>query len=172
MWSLSSARIVRYALAPALSLWVAGAGCMFGCQGSVADATHRTADAPQDSHQVTLVASEHSCSAGKSHGCCAKNPGGSSNKPNPAAQGSDTAGAKSTTLIKPANPSSGMKDCPLALSRAAVAKSRSIEVRSAPAIAHSIFSSGNSPELRILLASPPRLRNRGHTYLRCCVFLI
>jgi len=153
------------------------------CLAARAGYTNRSAYAePHSEPNFTLVVSEHSCSSGKSHGCCAKNPGspsgqpswgGSSNETKPEAQGNGTADTKSATLITPGNPSSGMKDCPLAVSRAAVAaKSRSIEVRAAPAIAHSTFPSATSFEQTISLSSPRRLPNRGHTYLRCCVFLI
>ncbi len=180
MWSLSSARIVRYVLAPVLSLWVAGVGCVFGCEGRVASATNRSAYAERHSeHKFTLVVSEHSCSSGKSHG---KNPGSPASRPRrsrspneskPEAQRDGTAETKSTTLITPGKPSSGMKDCPLALSRTAVAtKSRSIEVKAAPAIAHLAFPSATSFDQTISLSSPRRFPNRGHTYLRCCVFLI
>ncbi len=180
MWSLSSARIIRYVLAPVLSLWVAGVGCVFGCEGKVASATNRRVDAERHSeHKFILAVSEHSCSSGKSP---SKNPGspanrprpgGSSNETKPEAQRNGPAETKSTTLVTPGKPSSGMKDCPLAVSRTAVAaKSRGIEVKAAPAIAHLAFPSALSFDQTISLSSPRRFPNRGHTYLRCCVFLI
>jgi len=178
MWSSSSARIVRYVLAPALSVWVAGVGCIFGCEGRVLGATHDSSYAERHDYQKFTLAAKHSCSSAKSHG---KNPGspvgqarrrGSSNETKPEAQKNGTAETKSTTLITPGKPSSGMKDCPLAVSRAAVAAKSGIEVKVAPAIAHSPFLSATSFDQTISLSSSRRLPNRGHTYLRCCVFLI
>ena len=165
MWSISSARIVRVVLAPALSLWVAGVGCLLGCEGRVAAATKPGSDAGH--HNATLVGTGHACSSRKSHSCCANG----KTKLKPEAEPNKSA---NTTLITVRKSSSGMmQDCPLAINRAAVAaKIRSVEVSATSAIGLSTFHAGGFHEQTIPLSTPPRLPNRGHTYLRCCVFLI
>jgi hypothetical protein len=170
MRSFTSTRIVRFVLAPMLSLWLAGAGCMMGCEGMVAAAATVPSSNPENhsghpDRKATIVAPGHACSSG-SHSCCAKTgetkteENGSSNE--------------DTTLITLGGSSSGMmKDCPLAMSRAVIAaKIRNNEVAAAPAIAHSILPAENLLERTSPISPPTRLLNRGHTYLRCCVFLI
>lgn len=171
MLFLSSSRIVRFVLAPVLSIWVGGAGCLLGCEGMVAAAaTDASAEASQHSaHVSALVASGHACSSGEvnnSHDCCKKKSGVAQYKTKePIAGGA---------VITPTSSSSGlMKDCPFAVSKAAVVnKARNGEMSVAPALAHSILAPDNSPEQKGPLSAPARLPNRGHTYLRCCVFLI
>lgn len=186
MLSLSSFRIVRFLLAPLLILWAAGAGCMLGCEGMVAaaaaaapaaDGQNASRSQPSD-HRSTIVASGHACSSGgssasssgeinKSHNCCKK----SSTDVEPRAPRLSTGEA---TLIQSGASSSGMmKDCPLAGSKAVVVtKSRGSQMNASPAIAHSFLPAQNSLEQPTPLSTPPLLPNRGHTYLRCCVFLI
>ncbi len=76
--SLPSTRIVRFVLAPILSLWIAGAGCMIGCEGMVATAA-TVPSSSQEKHsghhsgqKASIVASGHACSSSGSHSCCAK----------------------------------------------------------------------------------------------------
>ena len=173
MRTLTSTKIVRFVLAPLLILWVAGGGCLIGCEGMVAAA----ATAPISStvkhsghhseRKTAIVASGHACSSSGSHSCCAKNTA----ETKPKAQRTSPA---DTTLIKSDRPSSGMMEgCPLAVGRAAfAAKGRKDEVSAAPALAHSVLPAENFLEQTAPLSTPPRLPNRGHTYLRCCVFLI
>lgn len=173
MRTLTSTRIVRLILAPLLSLWVAGAGCMMGCEGMVAAAATipgSTSSKHSDQHagrKASIVASGHACSSSGSHSCCARNAGVT--KPE----------AKQTSksdfaLVTLGGSSSGMmKDCPLAVSRAAIAaKIRINEVAAAPVLANSILPAESFLEQTAPLFTPLRLPNRGHTYLRCCVFLI
>ncbi|HVQ39287.1 MAG TPA: hypothetical protein VMS31_17235 [Pyrinomonadaceae bacterium] len=70
--------------------------------------------------------------------------------------------------------SSGMmKDCHLAASKAAVvSKSRGDEVSAPQAVANSYRPDRKSPEQPAPLSATLQLPNRGHTYLRCCAFLI
>jgi hypothetical protein len=172
MRTLASTRIVRFALAPLLGLWMAGAGCMMGCEGMVAAATTVPSNTPekhsghQSGQRATIVAAGHACSSSGSHGCCAKNAGESK----PAAE---QPSKSDTTLVIVGGPSSGMVNCPLAVSRAAIAaKIRNNEVAAAPALAHSILPAESFLEQTAPLSTRLRLPNRGHTYLRCCVFLI
>ncbi len=167
MRTLTSTRIVRFVLAPLLSLWIAGAGCMMGCEGIVAAAATVASSISMHSvhhseQNATIVASGHACSSSG-----AKN---ASETKSAVKQTSKSA----TTLVTLGGSSSGMmKDCPLAVSRAAIAsKTRNNEIAAAPVLAHSILPAENAVERTSPLSTPLRLPNRGHTYLRCCVFLI
>ena len=176
MWTLSSSRIVRFLLAPLLSFWVAGAGCMLGCQGMVAAATANRQSSSHSGHGgAPIVASGHACSSGgpsaeasrESHDCCKT----STTEAKPQAEGLSP--GVPSMLQSGASSSGTMKECPLAGSKVAVvAKSRSGGVPAAQLIAHSYRPAQNFLEQPTPLSSTPLLPNRGHTYLRCCVFLI
>ncbi len=181
MWAFSSSKIVRFLLAPLLSLWVAGAGCMLGCEGMVASAAAggiEQSGALDSEHGSTIVASGHACSSGGSsaassdelngsHNCCKKG----TTEVQPKAQ---QASPSAVTLIQSgASSSSAMKDCPLAGSKeAVVTKSRRGDASATPSVAHSYLPAQKFLEQPTPLSTLPRLPNRGHTYLRCCVFLI
>ncbi len=168
MWRLSSSRILRLTLAPALSLWVAGAGCMLGCEGMVATAAAELSDAASHHEESsTIVATGHACSSGdvaQSHDCCK-----GTAKSQPASARVTDAALPSATESH----SSTMNACPLAVSRAAVASKTRVGDTSEPAaVQQSLLSSDLMREQTTPLSPPLRLPNRGHTYLRCCVFLI
>ncbi len=171
--NLPSTRIVRFVLVPILSLWISGAGCMLGCEGMVAAAATVPGSISEKNsghhsgQRATIVASGKACSSGGSHSCCAKNAGDTK----PLAKRTSKS---DTTLITVGGSSSGkMKDCPLAVGRAAIpAKIRLNEVIAAPVFAHSILPAENVQGRTSPLFIQARLPNRGHTYLRCCVFLI
>jgi hypothetical protein len=67
-----------------------------------------------------------------------------------------------------------MMDCPLAVNAsAALSKARPDLSNLSLTPARVTDSLPNKPEQTVALSSSPlRLPNRGHTYLRCCVFLI
>jgi len=172
MRTLTSTRIIRFLLAPLLSFWVAGGGCLIGCEGIVAAAaivpSSRTeTHSGHSGSKATIVASGHACSSSGSHSCCSKN----ANEAKPAAK---QISKSNTTLATVGGSSSGMMEgCPLAVGKAAVAaKIRKDEVSAAPAISHPALPAENFLEQTSPLSTPARLPNRGHTYLRCCVFLI
>jgi hypothetical protein len=183
MWAFSSSKIVRFLLAPLLSFWVAGAGCMLGCEGMVAAAAagaieQNGSGGLHSEHSSTIVASGHACSSGgssaassgevnKSHNCCKK--GTTEVKPK-----TQRVSPSAVTLIESGASSSGtMKDCPLAGSKeAVVTKSRRGDASASPAVAHSYLPAQKLLEQLTPLSNLPLLPNRGHTYLRCCVFLI
>ena len=169
MRKFSPVKIVRLLLATSLSLWVAGAGCILGCEGMLASAANGGTNETHHSEDQTVVASGHACSSGeakKSHDCCKKS--AESVKPATPTNNSNAA------LFELSGSSSGaMNGCPLAVSRASVvAKTRENDFKSATAPAQSILPDLNSAERTAPLSAPLRLPNRGHTYLRCCVFLI
>ncbi len=175
MWALSSVKLIRYVLVPTLSLWIAGAGCMLGCEGMVAAAASRSVGAASHSnHSLSIVASGHACSSAKSHECCAKNKDEAGPKSHSLkSYSSYSKDTGNTPLVAPDRSSSGMMNCPLAVGRvAAAAKARSVDASDSAALPASPFAADTSHEQTARLSTPLRLPNRGHTYLRCCVFLI
>jgi hypothetical protein len=186
MWSLSSSKIVRFVLAPMLSLWITGAGCMLGCEGMVATAAAASSEAGSSSlhsgHRSTIVATGHACSSkgpaavssevgNQSHNCCKKDRTEPQTEHKPDIRPSN---ASAATTFQSGASSSGMTgDCPLAGSKnAVVTKGRRSEASASQVVAHSYLPAQNFLEQPSPLSTPRLLPNRGHTYLRCCVFLI
>lgn len=168
MRTATSNRIVRFVLAPMLILWVGGAGCLIGCEGMVAVAA-TVADPHQARHsgrKPTMVPSGATCSSSGSQSCCAR---GAVEPKRPVKRSSESYSA----LDAISGSSSGMmRDCPLAVEKAITPKERDGQVVFAPVFAHSILRPDYLLERTSPLSKPLRLPNRGHTYLRCCVFLI
>lgn len=174
----SSSRFVRFILAPALGLWLTGVGCLLGCEGMIATAAAAKgpgANSPHSHHSLATVASGESCSSNassvasgepnKSHNCCQKNR-------QEAKADTDPLGVV-TLLQSSASSSDASKDCPFASRKTAVVtKSRGGEDGLSRVIAHPLLFSQNLSEQPNPLSRPTLLPNRGHTYLRCCVFLI
>jgi hypothetical protein len=164
MHSFASARIVRLALAPMLALWVAGAGCLMGCGLSVHAAAEPTA-APSKVNLATVVAGE-ACASSKSHDCCAKR---RANKSPTNTHSEKTSGR----AITPAPDSGVMQGCPLAVNAMAiVAKSTQKDVATVAQLPTSLVQPNLLERSGFARSAPFHLPNRGHTYLRCCVFLI
>ncbi|MFN2497751.1 MAG: hypothetical protein ABR557_01535 [Pyrinomonadaceae bacterium] len=160
-------RIGRVVLAMALALWVAGAGCLLGCEGMIAAAAsevsgpghHTTSD-------LNVVVSGDACASAKSHDCCAKTKQQVQTK----AQSHEK---QAPTLGKTESSSSGMSACPLAMRRTAVAaRNSSRDESSTTTFAGANLSIQNFDELTAPLATQVRMPNRGHTYLHCCSFRI
>ena len=164
---LSSIRLVRFVLAPVLSFWVAGAGCMFGCESMMAAAASLNTNSGHHSKSSsTIVASGHACASKKSHDCCQK----SSEEANPKSSQSKSA---NEALVASGGSSSSPINCPFAVSRAAVVtKAQGRDANASAALAFSNPAQQNCTEQVAPLSPPLRLPNRGHTYLQCCVFLI
>ena len=160
-------KIGRVVMALALALWVAGAGCLLGCEGMIAAATSQGSGAEHHATgDVNLVVSRDACASAKSHDCCAK-------KQQKIKAKAASTEEDATTLVQTESSSSGMSACPLAMGRTAVAaKNGSHEESSTTSVAGSNLSSENFAELTAPLAKQVRLPNRGHTYLHCCSFLI
>ena len=160
-------KMVRVVLAVALAFWVAGAGCLLGCEGMM---TVAASESNAVTHHATsdpnLVVSGEACASAKSHDCCAKRNHSAQPKAQPAAK-------QVATLVETDPASSAMSDCPLAMSRTVVvAKKGARETNSATIVANANLSTQNLIEQPAPLISQVRLPNRGHTYLRCCSFLI
>ena len=164
---LSSGRVVRFVLAPALSFWLAGTGCMLGCESmTAAAATLKTNSSHHLTSGSTIVASGHACSSNKSHDCCAKNRKEDSSAPSQSKHSNEA-------LLTSGGSSSSPINCPFAVSRTAVvAKAQGRDTNASAVVTDSNPGQQISLEQVAPLSPPLRLPNRGHTYLRCCVFLI
>lgn len=154
---------------------------MLGCGNMAAFAAtgQNAASATTSENGVVMVVSGEACASGgapssspgagasNNHSCCKK----SSAAVKPAPQPPD---ARIATAIEFSGSSSGMMtDCPLAGSKAAVVtKTRGDGAPASQAVAHSYYPAPKSQEQPDSLSAIPLLPNRGHTYLRCCVFLI
>jgi hypothetical protein len=178
--NFSSSKTARFLFVPLLSLWLAG-GCMLGCGGigvAFASALEQSTVQASPERAVQIVVSEQSCASGAiaagadsssashSHHCCKKNRTQAARKTQP-----DESDA---TSIGHGRSSSGMmSDCPLAANKSAVVtENRKVEASASQALARSYRPEPVSSEHRAPLFDKSLLPNRGHTYLRCCVFLI
>lgn len=129
-------------------------------------------------HAAVTVVSGHSCSSGAissesastNNHCCKK----STTSTTPVEPKPEQPNARVETSIGSGESSSGMmSDCPLAGNRSAVVtKSRGVEASASQDVPHPYLPEQNSSEQPTPLSAKPLVPNRGHTYLRCCVFLI
>ena len=169
---LSSMRIVRVALALAVALWMAGAGCMLGCENMA------TAAAANDHHMAAeatvIVASGEACASMRSHDCCARSASRSSKSQTIKTHSNAKAVTHDTIAHESVAASSAMMDCPLAVNAmAARSKPRPDQSGSTALLSAGARPAVSNPiEQPIAFTRPLRLPNRGHTYLRCCTFLI
>lgn len=92
MRSFLSTRFARYLLSPLLAVWVAGGGCLLGCEGKILAAVQETAGIlvshgtkahEPATHELftesrvarsQIVQEGASCATGQSHHCCARTP--------------------------------------------------------------------------------------------------
>src|SRR5678816_986610 len=132
------AKLFRLALALTVSLWIAGGGCMLGCQSMVASAaSNEPAGAESGGAPLSMIVSGDACATTQGHDCCAKRKaeqakakGQASAKPS-----LEKAILISQTQSASPEPSGRMKDCPLALSRAVIlTKTGANKQASAPAV--------------------------------------
>jgi hypothetical protein len=169
-------KTLRAGLGLVLSFWIAGAGCMFGCQNMLASAAASNEATSLEQDHATIFSGD-ACDSTGAHDCCAKKKAVTNRTRTPvtaARLSLQTAALISQAESFRGDSSGNRKECPLALSRAvAVTKttdSKQVAVTFAPVV-KSLFVA-SSPERQTSLASKARLPNRGHTYLSCCVFLI
>ena len=154
MSALRSTRIFRVLLATCVSLWLAGAGCLFGCsydQTAVVEAASN------------VVVSGPSCHAIRSHDCCAT-------KQQPK---SDRSAAQLQNLLLNALPSGMMSDCPLAVNQIAAVSQVKID---SPGVVSPHSSALLAVDLakvnRRAASTPLSIPNKGPTHVLHCVFLI
>jgi hypothetical protein len=166
---LSSIGIVRIALALTVALWMAGAGCLLGCENMVSAAGSNNGAAAPGS--LTIVAAGDVCSSAHSKDCCARH--GSKVGARPAAKSSTSATVGALLPEVGAVPSSMMDSCPLAVNAtAALSKAKQDQSSSVLPANPATAVPSNTPGQTIALSNRPQLANRGPTYLHCCVFLI
>jgi hypothetical protein len=179
--NVSSFKTARFLFVPLLNLWLAG-GCMLGCGGigaAFASSIEPSTGPPPSEQTVQIVVSEHSCASGASaaaadsssasnnHHCCKKSRTQAVRK----TQRPD--GSIETSIGSGKSSSGTMSDCPLAANKSAVVtESRRVEASAPQALSQSYLPRQASSEQPAPLFDKPLLPNRGHTYLRCCVFLI
>lgn len=158
--------VVRRLTALALVLWLAGAGCLLGCEIADAATGHEASTHSAATHET---ASAESCPMHSGGDCCHKA------KRRNARRDGETKQALTQTRQTPA-PSRNIPDvscCPLANRVADTAKKvrvsdapRAVEYRGLP---QALDKAERPSELYAL---KPQVRDRSSTHLRCCVFLI
>ena len=184
--------MVRSAVATALMLWFAGAGCTFvtyahgvmsATNGAVAGAPachsqKSAADvAPEKSpaaDQSALAVDDDTIVVVSGHSCCKSQPSSAEAGVGQLSRGNAILGIE----ILPAKlgglppPSGAMSCCPLMNAAAAVVAKPRVNDATAAAIESATLPALLKHISTAPLSAPLRLPNRGHTYLRCCVFLI
>ena len=170
----SPTRLIRKLAVTTLAFWLAGAGCLLGCEGMAAAAPAEHLNLASSSNQSSrLIVEGDACASTEGHGCCKKKSRAARKQPAaaPAAEVSQRAERDLTSTKLNESSTSGMKACPFAISRAlSVAKLRDGQMN----------ATGLSPmlgvqavrEQKLALSAISQLPNRGHTYLHCCSFLI
>ena len=150
---------------------------MFGCGEMMSAATASELLPKAESNGLATIVSGDACAAHGAHDCCAKRKAEASQ--------AKTQNTKRRLPLKLESllaqrevlnniPSNGVAECPLALSRAiAISK---VGDRGDLAVANAVvvepFATLPSSEFKATVTPAARLPNLGHTYLRCCVFLI
>lgn len=173
MKHLGSIRIVRVTLALAVAFWMAGAGCLLGCENMIAAAS--SGEVQSQGNDLTIVASGDACASRRSHDCCASHAKKQPRTSHSAATVPAAAEANSNsalTSVLGQTPTS-MRDCPLAINASAALSKTNYDPSASPLLlARPSSFVPDVEELTRALSPQIRLPNRGHTYLRCCVFLI
>jgi len=175
---LSSIRILRASLALAVAFWMAGFGCLLGCENMVSAAT--STEIAFSTNSTAIVVTGEACASMQSHDCCAKRKAHSAAK----AVTKPTVDKDQVVAASGKTPSDSifwelgatlpsMMDCPLAVNAtAALTKASPDQSQTTLPSRNEIASLSNPVEQTIAFARPLRLPNRGHTYLHCCSFLI
>lgn len=171
---LSSARIVRVSLALAVAFWMAGLGCLVGCDNMVSAAT--STEIASAANSTAIVVTGEACASMQSHDCCAKRYAHAAAKTitnSTSNKGQFVADAINRIVPALGGTFPAMMDCPLAVNAtAALTEARPDQSQSALPWGSEIASLSNLLEQTSASARPLRLPNRGHTYLHCCSFLI
>lgn len=169
----SPTRLVRKAAVVTLALWLAGAGCLLGCEGVAAAVPADHHESSVSSSQTSkLVVEGDACASTEGHSCCKKKARAA--KKQTTAHASQVRRGVEVSSSRKLNESStsGVKACPFAISRAlSVAKLRDGQMIAAAATSPLPLAEGVR-EQKLALSTLSPLPNRGHTYLTCCSFLI
>lgn len=154
---------LRRLTALGLVAWLAGLGCVLGCSAATASNYHaapsQTHAARNESHPAEQ---SDSCAAMSGHDCCAgaEREGGEKGD-----------GRSSAAALRPGRRTA--IHCPLG-GRHAADPARKVRVDTTPTAAAPAAQSPAPESSHVAPAHAARLlaRDRGGTYLRCCVFLI
>lgn len=157
-----TANALRRLTALGLVAWLAGAGCVLGCSAVTASAHHapsQTHATPNDAHSTEQP---DSCDAMSGHDCCAGGGHGAGKKRDKRSSAGAERQGNRTAM-----------HCPLG-GRNASDPARKVRVDTTPTAA---APAAPSPAPASSYAAPAfaadvLVRDRGSTYLRCCVFLI
>src|SRR5688572_23725800 len=170
-----STRLVRKLAVFTLAFWLAGAGCLLGCEGIAAAAPAEYLSLTSTSNQsAVLIVEGDACASTEGHSCCKKKSRAARKQPPaiPAAEISQRDESDLTSAKLNESSTSGMKACPFAISRAlSVAKLRDGQMSSTAGLS-AILPGQVVREQELVLSAMSPAPNRGHTYLRCCSFLI
>ena len=170
----SPTRLVRNVAVITLALWLAGAGCLLGCEGIATAAPAEHHDSSSVSGKTsTLVVQGDACASSEGHSCCKKKARAAKKQTTAHASQIHTL-AEVDSYSRKLNESStsGMKACPFAIARAlSVAKGGDGQTSVTAAASYAVPTQKVS-EQKLALATTSPLPNRGHTYLHCCSFLI
>ena len=146
-----------------LVAWLAGVGCVLGCSAATASAHHAPPSQTHAAHnQSHPAARSDSCDAMSSHDCCARVER-EEGEENDGRSSAGRQGRGSRTAMQ----------CPLG-GRHASDPARKVRVDTAPAAAAPATQSPApaSSYVPAPYGADVLVRDRGSTYLRCCVFLI
>ena len=155
----SCQKLTRYVTAPALMLWMAGVGCIFGCESARAAIINHSPGRSTHSSQPP-----ESCAAHVAQSCC------ESKARHPRSELTEITENHLPALTEVPRPHSIMR-CPMGINQNAVVTT----VRVPEAVVGPVQPLSQSSEVDkqlIQLSSRLPVLNRGGTHLRCCVFLI
>jgi hypothetical protein len=169
---LSPTRLVRKLAVITLAFWLAGAGCLLGCEGMATAAPAEDLNLTSN-HSSTLIVEGDACASTEGHGCCKKKSRVAEKQLRVAASEIPHGAEQDLSSTKLNEPStSGMKACPFAVARALSAAQVRDGKMSATAEFSSTLPGRVLREQKLILSATSPLPNRGHTYLHCCSFLI
>ena len=170
----SPSRLARKLAVITLAFWLAGAGCLLGCEGMTAAAAAEHSNLTSSSNpNPTLVVEGDACASTEGHSCCKKRSRVATRQTTavPAAEVFQRSEGNLTSTKLNESSTSGVKACPFAVSRAlSVAKLRDGQMN-ATGLSPMLPLHGVTEQKLVLSAISP-LPNRGHTYLHCCSLLI
>jgi len=150
-----------------------------GCEGMFTAVAGQEVNSSSSQHHSTIVADSNACSSNEGHGCCktkVREPRSTRAVHSPSRPGDRTTDAfvahKSSESRLAESSTGGMKTCPFAISRAlAVSKIHDGQMNATTAVSQAM-SRALVREQTLPLSTLSPMPNRGHTYLRCCAFLI
>ena len=164
-------KLVRLFLSLSLMLWLSGVGCVFVCGN---EAMAAMADHAHGAHSLKIASTEVSAASMHHHASCHHS---AATPARPVSKSNSTGNlVHPQTLLERvalAGPESMQHRCPLADNGLALSTSvRPGESANALAVAPTALAVTDLSQFSTTRSAPSLISNRGHTYLRCCVFLI